>query len=392
MRKYTKYFIAAIFIILLFFPAMGRIAGFEDELIENRRLAEFPDFAYQKLINAEYFEELSEYIRDHLPFRSVLIHWNSWIDFSVFHDSPNSKVIPGKNGWMFLKESLEINCRYDSSPEEVLTYMSVFAKIIKDSGKEFRFIICPNKSAIYPEYLSLLGKHLSRCSDRKRESLRRILNKNNISDFINLWEVFESEKANSKYMVYYPLDRHWTNYSAFLLTRAILTSLDRELWESEIHSTEPRVVTRIRGELPEAYFNLTILQDADFWNFKRKGITVERSKYQVSKKTKVLAQKTAAFSDGPRLINKKVLFIHDSFLVASIYNLSQYIEEINCLNWRHHFYDFDSVVDLIKDSDVIIVEIVEDRLYSPYSLDRLGNNVDFLKKLRKGLQYNNLQL
>ena len=48
-----------------------------------------------------FAEEYDNYFNDQLPFRNNLIKLNSWIDYFVFDRSANSKVIIGKDNWLF---------------------------------------------------------------------------------------------------------------------------------------------------------------------------------------------------------------------------------------------------------------------------------------------------
>ena len=48
-----------------------------------------------------FAEEYDNYFNDQLPFRNNLIKLNSWIDYFVFDRSVNSKVIIGKDNWLF---------------------------------------------------------------------------------------------------------------------------------------------------------------------------------------------------------------------------------------------------------------------------------------------------
>src|SRR3989337_2842417 len=69
---------------------------------EKRKLAELPSLKFDIEILRKYPINLTKYFNDHFCFRNTFVAMNFLIRHNIFNESPSSKVLLGKNGWLFL--------------------------------------------------------------------------------------------------------------------------------------------------------------------------------------------------------------------------------------------------------------------------------------------------
>ncbi len=118
------------------------------------RAAQFSPFA--ALVGFE------QYIDDRMPFRNQLIYANSLADYRLFQTDTTGKVIVGKEGWLFLRDSSDGNSMTDykgenlyseAELEEFAINLQKTKNALAAAGAEFVVYIAPDKERMYPEYL-----------------------------------------------------------------------------------------------------------------------------------------------------------------------------------------------------------------------------------------------
>lgn len=100
-RIKQKIWIVSFFLIILFPSIIYLFVRGErdEENRENRNENEKPIFSPDNM--ETYPSDYEAYYNDHIPFRNTLIKMNSYLDYYVFHESPNQDVVVGKDGWLF---------------------------------------------------------------------------------------------------------------------------------------------------------------------------------------------------------------------------------------------------------------------------------------------------
>ena len=123
---------------------------------EKRELSPFP------AINRGFPAAFEQYIDDRMPFRNQLIYANSLADYRLFQTDTTGKVIVGKEGWLFLRDSSDGSSMTDYKGENLYSEAELqeFAIHLQETknafaaaGAEFVVYIAPDKERMYPEYL-----------------------------------------------------------------------------------------------------------------------------------------------------------------------------------------------------------------------------------------------
>jgi len=373
VKTSTKWLISSFFIICMSMPLCGRILGFKAEIVENRSLQQFPSFTRGSLVNRKFYKKLGVYLKDNLPFRLQLVRIDSWIDYHVFSDSSTPIVITGVDGWLFFKYALISSFKKDGLDHQ-LKAVSALAETVLESGREFRLIVAPNKSYLYHDKLSAVGKKLVQDSEEKRDIVRRKLNRNFIPGSVDLWSPFEKTACDTGKLMFPPLDRHWNSLAALVLTRELIFSLQPGLWDPDAVYRRSDDLHGI-GELPQL-MNLKVVQNFEKWSVDRTGVNVEQKEFILGGMSNNPMYKIMASSEEAAFYKGKTVILADSFIDASIDTLRSYMEEVYIVHWGL----LDYAGDIIRKSDTIVVECVEDNFPEKEFLKKLSVLQGFLKE------------
>lgn len=128
---------------------------------EKRDMAEFPELSFATI--EDFPSDFETYYNDALPFRSNLIQINSLMNYTLFKESSVSKVLIGKENWLFYNPNGtdgdtigDISGETLFSDEELEIILQTLVAIdaeLTAQGKEFVVMITPNKESIMREYL-----------------------------------------------------------------------------------------------------------------------------------------------------------------------------------------------------------------------------------------------
>ncbi len=212
---------------LLFFP------GIESDY-ENRPLSRFPE-----KLSTDFPKQLEEYYSDNFGLRATYVSLHSYLIQKIFNDSPDPKVISGKDGWLFLEEAasdfMKTNTFDDHQVHRIYRTLKQMSEYLETIGTKFYFTIAPNKNTIYGEYMP--DRYVTK---EKPSNLRLVSSYLNEKDFeyIDLSYVLTEDKNNTT--TYHKKDTHWNNHGAFIAYRKILTDMNL----SGTGLTEPSYVVK----------------------------------------------------------------------------------------------------------------------------------------------------
>ena len=224
-KKYTIYFI--IFLAVLLVPFAGMLVTGPSEA-ENDSAAELPKLVYEndeRVFNMEYLKQLGEYFEDHCALRPEMVTGFSTITINVFQTSCSKSVIYGKDGWLFLTDTLG-----DYTGTEVMNEREMFdcvrtLKLIdrycKTNGMEFYFVTVANKNSLYGDKMPYY--YVKTTKPGNRELLGEKIRAEGIN-YIDLYDTFAKEKK----VLYFKTDTHWNNEGAALAAHIIHTATKTE--------------------------------------------------------------------------------------------------------------------------------------------------------------------
>jgi hypothetical protein len=213
-----------------------------------------PAFSCSTWFTGAYQNQYRISLEDSVGFKSDFVRLYNQIDFSLFSIAHANKLVVGKEGYLFAKETyIDGYTGIDFAGKSVIDHKIVSLKFLQDylwkeKGILVLVVFAPGKGFYYPEFipdrylkrrndLTNYGYSLQRC---KEEGINHI-------DF-NQWLI--SMKDTSRHVLYPKTGIHWSNYGAWLcadsLHNYIETRLNRKIPRMVPDSLE--IVKEARGE------------------------------------------------------------------------------------------------------------------------------------------------
>lgn len=290
---------------------------------------------------------------------------------SAFSD----QVIIGKQDWLFLGDNYAdtvsvtragVDSAYTEKAIEKNNTLYGWRRYFLENGvKDFKIMVGPNKSSIYPEFLP---GWIEPADNRKIDILM-----DEASDDYYLYPRNALLAAKEKYSeneLYYKTDTHWNNLGGWLAFDYFITELRKENPElnysqsinlesiSEINGGDLAGFLRLPGWLKDSQPKFKILTDISVSTQCRKYYTNEI--YQCANNPEINAQiePLLVLSDGAENTDK-VLWLRDSFGTAVSPYMALLFSDIIQIHYGH--VDRDMLVKLIKDfePDYVFMTIVE---------------------------------
>ncbi len=193
---------------------------------ENRYVTKFPSLP-QKISTSEiqkFFAGLSMFFNDNFPGRAQIIEKTaSFFPFAVSPAASSPHSILGKDSWLFLGNSynstidkLTGKFRYYNTNNKKFSlenrfsyYQSIAQKT--GAGKDaLFFLVAPNKTSIYPEYLP---KTIIPASQPFHIQLLQKMQETGYKIYYPRHDLVQA-KQNGK-LLYYVTDSHWNNLGAY---------------------------------------------------------------------------------------------------------------------------------------------------------------------------------
>ena len=183
---------------------------------ENRVLSEFPKLSVATIADGSFMRDFETYLTDQFPFRDGIISLKTLADRIVGKNEENGVYI-GKEGYLFDSQTPLSREHIKEIGKAVLAFKE------KHSDLETAFILAPNSTYVYSEYLP---EYLELPDQRW---LIRAVHKQ-IDDETILWPAAANilRENASESQLYYKTDHHWTTRGAYLLFRELCLG-----WELE---------------------------------------------------------------------------------------------------------------------------------------------------------------
>ena len=112
------------------------------------------------LFNDTYYRSFDQYFNDSFSLRSLLIFAKRWLDYRLFHMTDAKEVHVGTDGWLYSRLSIDDYrkeaCSEKQNIEQLVLALHATERLVAATGRRFYFIVAPNKSTIYPEYVGSL--------------------------------------------------------------------------------------------------------------------------------------------------------------------------------------------------------------------------------------------
>lgn len=160
--------------------------------------------------NDTFLKDTVTWFSDHFYLRQELISVNNRISAMLFHTSGEDSVILGKDGWLYFDSTLDdytgLNALTKKELSAAAHNLELMAQYCREQGKDFVFIIAPNKNSLYPQFMPDYGVISPEHDAQKLLSLLEN------TPFIDLFTAYGSEHE----ILYFKTDSHWNSKGAAL--------------------------------------------------------------------------------------------------------------------------------------------------------------------------------
>lgn len=230
-------FLAMIFIPFLMLDTREHV----DSLVENRALTEWPGLHLDKL----HTEWYGHYVEDRVAFRDAAIAFNADVSYYLFGEFSEELHMPGKEGYIFpADEGYVQNYQRLNIDEELMDdlmiYLSRSNAYIRKQGGLFVFMIAPNKSSVYGEYMPD-GIYVDETRESTLDMAKRKLGELGIPCVVPHEEFGEIKEREQIYNQKYDC-AHWNDLGAFYGLSMV---------DELIHETYPDIPVMERGDFEE---------------------------------------------------------------------------------------------------------------------------------------------
>ncbi len=216
---------------ILFFVAVLALPGLilltkrsSDSSTEKRQLTAFPTWPSNPAEVKKFPAAFNSWFRDHFGLRNELIRLHAIFTYHFLNTSPSSKVLLGKDGWLFLTHDYardDFKSRTPFTNAELQRWKEILESrqqwLAAHDAKLLVVFAC-DKHLIYPEFLP--GSVRRQPGSYRIDQLAHFLETHSTVPVISLKESLLEAKANDR--LYHRTDTHWNDCGAYVGYREIL--------------------------------------------------------------------------------------------------------------------------------------------------------------------------
>jgi len=330
-------------------------------LQEKRELKTLDDISFT-INNIQFIpSELDAYFTDQAFLKSSLFNLYTRLKLAL-GDSPSEDVTLGKDYWFFLGSPISkkyanlINYSSKtlklSEPSNYLRIKSKLKSSLNSQGISYLYVIAPDKSSVYPEYLPDQYYHFNLSRQGLSSTISARFESELGLSFLNLKDVLIEGKANSSKPLYYLWDTHWNTRGASISEAAIAERLKLIVDRSDFN-IEPLdfVINKKKS------YTGDLAKFAGATHLSEEVLNANPNNYLAAKCVKgTFGNRSLACTRGVKAM--RILLIRDSFSAALIPFMSQRYSDLFAVQE----YPLNSRIEkLVKElqPDVVIEQVVE---------------------------------
>jgi len=361
-RLSAELILSVSFLIMISIPMVVSIYEPDQESShdEKRQLNVWPQYDETVSI-VEYFNDISEYVKDHFGFRSELIKVYNRLKLTL-GESPTENTVIGKGGWLFYKTQDPLSSLSNDQEQVIKNLTDRVDQVVKlkkqlaSMGVGYRYLIAPNKMSIYPE---LLPKKFQMVAiDATFKLFKQKLNKADSSILFDAHNVLLASKSTAPTRLYFKHDSHWNSIGAYTVAKELSSDLSKQFpkleFEKISHTFE---INKKHGGDLATYIGL------------RKAL-IHLEPFVVlprcTRKSYSIEIRKGVFKNQCEKNQTKMLLIGDSFMGE----LNPFLaESIGSLTIAKQGMNYQQIIDLVKEfkPDILIEELVERNIAEPLS-------------------------
>jgi len=218
-----KKILALIFIGLLLVPILTWIIDPDFSIPVNRIGLKPPRMYTRALLDNEYYNALDQYYNDSFSLRSPFIFAKRWVDFRIFRMTDAPDVHVGNGGWLYSRRSIEDvrkeACGNKADAAQIALKLYALEKVIEASGRRFFFMVAPNKSTIYPEFVGYVPQR-NACNRSRYDLLLDAVATLPLKNFVRIDQLLIESKS-SHALLYNKAGACWNGLGAMVAAEAI---------------------------------------------------------------------------------------------------------------------------------------------------------------------------
>ena len=219
----------ALFALALLAPALTWRPGDGVLESEQRVRAPFPPAPADRASLRAWPAGFERYVQDRLRARTFAVEAYGRSLYFGLRTSPVNEVVPGRQGWLFYNPRYDTTLRQDPiadargtrplSGPDLDAYVKMLAeraRIVAGWGGRYVFVVAPNKSTVYPEFLPDTHAPVAD-GDSPRRQLARQLKAFPDGPFLDLTPALlkaKDEAARRGDTLYHRTDTHWNALGA----------------------------------------------------------------------------------------------------------------------------------------------------------------------------------
>jgi hypothetical protein len=349
-----------IFLAVIASPVAGWVSGLRTGTSEKRTLSALPELSLKSILAGSFYKGFEKFHDDRFPFRGWIIKAKNWVDYRMFRASPSADVHIGRDGWLFYVPSLPDYIKEDCAEREKMKRLAKdlqeLEQRVESTGRGFLFVVVPNKSTIYPEYVALERSSVG-CGRSRLELLIEAFAEHPVKNYLLLEEALEEAKDDN--LLYHKTDTHWNIHGARVASGAILERLAPLTWTKRMPEVKVKaekkdgdladMIEMFGGELAGLEEYAEEISHASNVNVQELPPLSNRKP-----RLKIIAEPPA----GRQLLPNTLIY-HDSFMKLPLKLLEGSFEELNTV-WSFKVPSYEGYeLEEIRSAEIIIVEIIE---------------------------------
>lgn len=376
-NKIRNLILTAVFLLFVFgFSIAGLIEKDRDfSEMENRNLAQFPEFSFERLKSGEFTGDIESYMSDQVFLKDNLVTLKTDCERLMLKNYQNG-IYFGSDGY-YLQQYTENKTQIDKNINYINGWVEQVEKTVP-----IDFLLVPNSVCVNEDKLPDFA-----VNDSQLDSINHI--KDNLSERINLFNAYDTLKDASKKgeQVFYKTDHHWTEAGAGAVFEAFMknmgetpaknnydASIVRNDFYGTLYSKVPSALTKPDTMVLPQHSDYNLYSVSYVKENKTTNSLIDKS--FLDKKDKYAAFLGGNFSrvdikSQNSVSDKKVLVLKDSYANAMIPYLADQYSEIILVDMRYYHFEQQTVSELIKSKKI-------DRVLMIYNMDFINSDDNFL--------------
>jgi hypothetical protein len=279
------------------------------------------------------------------------------MDLELFEDSPDPQVWLGRDGWLFFDPGIRGACAEDVDLVQLVEGLRRVEALLRESGREVRWMVVPNKVSLYPEHASADILRAARCAESRRVEFLATLEAHPVTDYLDLHAAFRDVKARFDPLLFYPDDSHITPFGTAILLHQAVNSLTPGLWDARaLRGPAPQ---RRQGDLARMIVARGPI-DVETFAVQRQGVSPgESSSRELAPGVTLRRLRTLGPEGG--MIAAPTFVLHDSQFNIALTMMRSYFADVTALNWKG--FDPALVANEMAAARIVVIEVAERDLY-----------------------------